>query len=144
MRPRRRDERWHVQRRRQRTVYERDGIPVVSLGTANMWDFGDLVRLRQVASGLVNAGHREIGIDLAHVGYLPSGFMNMLCEWQESGLEVYLFDPRPNVRHMLWFRTFTEPVSETTFRVRCLSEAPLATDNFDSEELPATADWEMP
>ncbi|HEX6987124.1 MAG TPA: hypothetical protein VF170_17225, partial [Planctomycetaceae bacterium] len=111
MKSQKRDGRWHVRRRAERIVREREGIPVVSLGKANIWDFGDLVRLREVASGLLAQGRRTIGIDLSHVGCLPSGFMNMLCEWQERGFEVYLFDPRPNVREMLWFRHFTEPVS---------------------------------
>lgn len=123
MKSQRQDTRWHAQRRAQRVVRDRDGIAVVSLGVANVWDFGDLVRLREVANVLIREGRQRIGIDLAHVGYLPSGFMNMLCEWQERGLDVYLFDARPNVRDMLWYRWFTEPVSEGAVRIVCSSEA---------------------
>ena len=115
----RRDSRWHARRRAQRVVGERNGIAVVSLGEANVWDFGDLVRLREVATSLISEGRRQIGIDLSHVGCLPSGFMNMLCEWQERGLAVYLFEPRANVREMVWFQKFTEPVSATAFRMTC-------------------------
>jgi hypothetical protein len=115
----RRDSRWHARRRAERVIHERNGVAVVSLGQANVWDFGDLVRLREVASGLISEGQRRIGIDLSHVGYLPSGFMNMLCEWQERGLDVFLFDPRPNVRDMLWFQRFTEPAGTNAFRITC-------------------------
>ncbi|MBA3312716.1 MAG: hypothetical protein M3552_22760 [Planctomycetota bacterium] len=119
MKSRKRDDRWHARKRRQMVVGERDGIALIDLGKANVWDYGDLVRLREVVSGLVFEGQRRISLDLSHVGCLPSGFMNMLCEWQERGIEVYVLDPRPNVRNMLWFQTFTERVSESRHRVTC-------------------------
>ena len=142
MKSRREDGRWHARRRRQRVVRERDGVAVVSLGQANVWDFGDLIRLREVANGLISDGRRRIGVDLSHVGCLPSGFMNMLCEWQERGLDVFLFDPRPNVRNMLWFVRFTEEVARGEFRVTC-SSAALDHDRFDTgsgDEIPVASD----
>jgi hypothetical protein len=120
MTSRKRDDRWHARKRRQISVAERDGVAVIDLGLANVWDYGDLVRLREAASGLISEGRRRIGVDLSHVGCLPSGFMNMLCEWQERGLDVYVFNPRQNVRNMLWFQTFTERISESRYRVSCL------------------------
>lgn len=123
MATRRRDRRWHALRRAERNVCFRDGIAIVSLGSASVWDTGDLVRLREVAAGLLSRRWLSIGIDLSHVAHLPSGFMNMLCEWCESGFEVHLFDPPPVIQNMLWFRQFTESVSETAFRMNYASSA---------------------
>ena len=122
MRAPKRDDRWHVRKRRQIVVDDRDGVAVIDPGPANVWDYGDLVRLREAAAGLISHGRRRIGIELMHVGCLPSGFMNMLCEWQERGIKVFLFNPRQNVRNMLWFHTFTEPVSATCYRVDCVGK----------------------
>jgi hypothetical protein len=119
MKAHKRDDRWHARKRRQIVVSDRDGIAVIDLGTANVWDYGDLVRLREAASGLASKGWRRIGVDLSNVGCLPSGFMNMLCEWQERGMEVYVFNPRHNVRDMLWFHTFAEQDSDSRYRVDC-------------------------
>ena len=144
MKSHRQSERWHVRRRRQRAVFERDGVAVVSLGEANVWDYGDLVRLRQAVSQLISQGHRRIGVELAHVGCLPSGFMNMLCEWQELGMDVYLFGAQPNVRRMLWFRRFTEPVGNDAVRITCTTEAMREELEYDrdgsGDEIPAWAD----
>jgi len=131
MRSRKRDDRWHARKRRQIVVSDRDGVAVIDLGPANVWDYGDLVRLREAASGLISDGRRRIGVDLSHVGCLPSGFMNMLCEWQERGMDVYVFNPRSNVRSMLWFHTFAERVSESRYRVDC-----------KGKELPREGRWD--
>lgn len=132
MRPRKRDDRSHARKKRQITVCVRDGVSVIQLGEANVWDYGDLVRLRETASALISEGRRRIGIDLSNVGCLPSGFMNMLCEWQERGLKVYVFEPRDNVRDMLWFQTFTKRVSATRYRISCI----------DEKQFPAGGHWD--
>ena len=103
-------------------VGDRDGIPTVALGPANIWDGGDLGRLRDAAAEVFAAGNRRIGVDLTHVGVLPTGFLHMLCTWQERGAEVYLFTPRSNVRDMFWFRTFAEPISADVWRMSCVTE----------------------
>lgn len=123
MTTRRRDRRWHQLRRAERRVCERDGIAIVSLGRATVWDTGDLVRLREVATSLMSRRWLRIGLDLSQVGFLPSGFMNMLCEWREHGFEVHLFDPLPAVQEMLWFQQFTELVSGTTYRLNYVPPA---------------------
>lgn len=101
-------------------VEDRGGIALIRLGPANIWDFGDLTRIREAASRAFARGARRVGVDLSHVGLLPSGFMNMLCGWQERGADVYLFSPRPNVREMFWFQKFTEPAGEGVWRMTCL------------------------
>lgn len=111
------DQRWHVLRRLERKIQFRDGVPVISLGRAQAWDYGDLVRLRESAGQLFSKGYRRIDIDMRHVVYLPSGFMNMLCEWTEKGFVVRLLDPVENVRRMLWFREFMQQEEGEAFRV---------------------------
>lgn len=122
MRTRRRDRRWHAMRRAERSVHQQDGVTVVSLGEAAVWDTGDLVRLREVASAMTASGRSKVALDLAHVSHLPSGFMNMLCEWREYGFEVLLLDPQPFVQNMLWFQRFTEPVSATDYRLNYMPQ----------------------
>ncbi len=145
MKSRKRDDRWRARKRRQITVSLRDGVSCIDLGEANVWDYGDLVRLREAASGLILEGRRRVGIDMSNVGCLPSGFMNMLCEWQERGLDVYIFEPRENVRDMLWFHTFTERVSENRYRISCVDEKELPQgckwdDVGSGDEIPETCD----
>ncbi len=111
------DQRWHVLRRLERKIQFRDGVPVISLGKAQAWDYGDLVRLRESAGQLFSKGYRRLDIDMRHVVYLPSGFMNMLCEWTEKGIIVRLQDPVENVRSMLWFREFMKEEECGAFRV---------------------------
>ena len=112
---------WAGRPRRGTTIVEWNGIAVIRLGESNIWDFGDLTRLREAASEVLAAGGYRLGVDLAHVALLPSGFMNMLCEWQERGFEVYLFSPRQNVRNMLWFGRFTAPAFDDVWRMTCLA-----------------------
>lgn len=131
----RKDYRWHVRKRLERVVKMRNGVPVIGLGQAQAWDYGDLVRLRETARRLFAEGHRSIGIDMSQVMYLPSGFMNMLCEWTERGKEVLLYHPVENVRGMIWFEEFTEWSCDGAFRVINSEErGPLRyTEDEDSE-----------
>ena len=135
MKPQRQDSRWHAHRRRQRLVRDEDGIAVISLGEANVWDYGDLVRLRETANALAARGRRGIGIDLSHVAYLPSGFMNMLCEWTERGFDVCLLNPRPNVCDMRWFGEFTHPISASKFQVDCSRGPARGSAEFQAEDM---------
>lgn len=135
MKPQRQDGRWHVHRRQQRVVREENGVAIVSLGNANVWDYGDLVRLRETANAIVAAGRRNIRVDLSHVAFLPSGFMNMLCEWTERGLQVSLLNPRSNVKEMRWFNEFTQPVSSALYRVDCSHGPARGTPEFENEDI---------
>ena len=113
----RRDRRWHVRRRLERVVTMHNGVPVIGLGRAQAWDYGDLVRLRETATRLLAEGHRSIGIDMSRILYLPSGFMNMLCEWTDREIHVFLYHPEENVREMVWFGEFMERAGDGAFRV---------------------------
>ena len=115
-RPRRR---WRPESRRPATVHERGELAVISVGPANVWDMGDLGSLRSAANRLVAEGRTKLGVDLSHVGVLPGGFMHMLCEWREQGSEVYLVEPRPNVRAMFWFRKYALPAGDGLWRMDC-------------------------
>ena len=101
------------------TVEDRGGLALIRLGPANIWDAGDLGRLREAASRLFARGTKRVGIDLSHVGMLPSGFMNQLCGWHDRGIEVLLYAPRPNVREMFWFRQFVEFAGNDLWRMAC-------------------------
>ena len=114
----------------------RDGVAVISLGDANVWDQGDLSALRAAADRLAASGRPRLGVDLSSVGVLPGGFMNMLCEWRERGRRVYLADPRPNVRAMLWFRKYAVPTGGGLWRINCAPPDELASDQPPSEERP--------
>lgn len=119
-------------------VRDRDGVAVIDIGTANVWDAGDLTRIRGAASQVFARGGRRVGIELSHVGMLPSGFVHMLCGWNDKGLEVYLFSPRQNVRQMLWFRHFAEPadgvLAEEAWKMTCSPPEEAWPENERSED----------
>ncbi len=83
------------------------GTAVVGLDHIEIWDGADLALLREVMSDLIeHDGFRSVGVDLTSVKYIPSGFFGMLFEWYETGIEIRLHSPQPNVERMLWFRMF--------------------------------------
>lgn len=87
---------------------DRFGVPVLSVAHDRPWDAGDLTLLVGAVDRLA-ARHSAVGISLAGVHRLPTGFWERLCRWRERGLEVLLFDPGPEVRTMLWFRLSARP-----------------------------------
>lgn len=95
-------------KKRQRLNIRTDGTTaVVGLDHIEIWDGADLALLREVLTELIeDDGFRSVGVDLASVKYIPSGFFGMLFEWYESGVEIQLHSPQPNVEQMLWFRMF--------------------------------------
>ena len=58
---------------------------------------------------------RRIGIDMSHVKYIPSGFFGMLFDWYETGVQIRLYSPQPNVRRMIWFNQFFAVATECFF-----------------------------
>jgi len=93
-------------------------ITILDLGAMEIWDGADMALLRESLTRLIIAEkHRSIGIDMAHVKYIPSGFFGMLFDWYETGVQILLYSPQPNVRRMLWFSRFFEAVSENTFQL---------------------------
>ncbi|MCH2200371.1 MAG: STAS domain-containing protein [Fuerstiella sp.] len=97
----------NTKKRQRLNIRTDDNTAVVGLDHIEIWDGADLALLREVLSELIeNDGFRSVGVDLASVKYIPSGFFGMLFEWYETGIEIQLHSPQPNVEQMLWFRMF--------------------------------------
>jgi len=100
-------------------IYPVEGVTVLHLGEMEIWDGADMALLRESLTRLVKTEKRRaIGIDMSFVKYIPSGFFGMLFDWHELGVKVRLYTPQPNVRRMLWFDRFFEPLSETAYELR--------------------------
>ena len=104
-------------RKKQRLSVEIDtDFAIVALEDMEIWDGADLALLREALTALIERdGFRAIGVDLAAVKYIPSGFFGMLFEWYEQGLRIRLDAPQKNVEQMLWFRMFFVPQGDGTF-----------------------------
>ncbi|MFK7819708.1 MAG: STAS domain-containing protein [Planctomycetaceae bacterium] len=106
-----------VSKRRERLeIFEQDGVTVVSIGDVEIWDGADLALLRETLTKVIEVDKcRSLGVDMASVKYIPSGFFGMLFEWYERGVLISLFSPQPNVENMLWFRLFFKHHSANRF-----------------------------
>ena len=105
-------------KRKRMNVYTEGGVTVMDLGAMDIWDGADLALIRDTLTLLIIREKRtRIGIDMSHVKYIPSGYFGMLFDWKDRGVEIYLLDPQPNVRNMLWFRQFAEPLVENAYRL---------------------------
>jgi hypothetical protein len=88
-------------------VFRDEQVTVLDLGDMEIWDGADMALLRESLTRLIKDDkHRSIGIDMRHVKYIPSGFFGMLFDWYETGVQIRLYGPQPNVRRMLWFNRF--------------------------------------
>lgn len=88
-------------------------VTILALGEMEIWDGADMALLRESLTRLIKAEKRRaIGIDMTHVKYIPSGFFGMLFDWYETGVQIRLYGPQPNVRRMLWFNRFFKPVAD--------------------------------
>jgi len=95
-----------------------DTTAVVRLDRIEIWDGADLALLREGLSELIEKNEfRSVGVDLSAVKYIPSGFFGMLFEWYESGIEIQLHSPQPNVEQMLWFRMFFSACADGHFEL---------------------------
>lgn len=100
------------------TVSADGSTTILDLGAMEIWDGADMALLRDSLTRLIiTEKHRSIGIDMAYVKYIPSGFFGMLFDWYETGVQILLYSPQPNVRRMLWFSRFFEAVSENAFQL---------------------------
>jgi hypothetical protein len=100
-------------------VFPDGSVTVLDLGGMEIWDGADMALLRDSLTQLILAQkQRSIGIDMSHVKYIPSGFFGMLFDWYETGVQIRLYSPQPNVRRMLWFSRFFEQVSDTCHELR--------------------------
>jgi len=106
-----------------------DRFTVLNLGDMEIWDGADMALLRESLTRLIKAEkRRRIGIDMSHVKYIPSGFFGMLFDWFETGVQIRLYSPQPNVRRMLWFSQFFEAISPD-----CFALAPKPPETFPME-----------
>jgi anti-anti-sigma regulatory factor len=106
-----------------------DRFTVLNLGDMEIWDGADMALLRESLTRLIKVEkHRRIGIDMSHVKYIPSGFFGMLFDWYETGVQIRLYTPQPNVRLMLWFNQFFEAVDQD-----CFALAPKPAESFPME-----------
>ena len=93
-----------------------NGAKVIDLGTMEIWDGADLALLRDTLTKLIDhERHHSIGVNMASVKYIPSGFFGLLFDWREKGIRIQLFNPQPHVQRMLWFQQFLEPITEGCF-----------------------------
>ncbi|MCY2963827.1 MAG: hypothetical protein NT069_09310 [Planctomycetota bacterium] len=100
-------------------IYPVDGVTVLHLGEMEIWDGADMALLRETLTQLIkHEKRRSIGVDMTYVKYIPSGFFGMLFDWHEQGTTIRLYTPQPNVRRMLWFDRFFEPLSDTDYELR--------------------------
>src|SRR4029077_9651493 len=96
----------------------RDGFTVLELGSAEIWDGADMALLREILTKLIKADKVvAIGVDMTYVKYIPSGFFGMLFDWFETGVQIRLYTPQPNVRNMLWFNQFFEAVGHDSYEL---------------------------
>ena len=113
-------------KRKRMNVYTEGSVTVMDLGAMDIWDGADLALIRDTLTTLILRQHcRKVGIDMSHVKYIPSGFFGMLFDWKERGVEIYLLDPQPNVRNMLWFRQFAERLVENAYRLTSIPQEEL-------------------
>lgn len=113
-------------KRKRMNVYDESGVTVMDLGEMDIWDGADLALIRDTLTVLIQRERRrKIGVDMSHVKYIPSGYFGMLFDWKDRGVEMYLFDPQPNVRNMLWFRQFTERVADNVYRLTSVAQEEL-------------------
>ena len=100
-------------------IYLSDNVTVLNLGDMETWDGADLARLRDSYLRINKAEKLpSIGIDMSHVKTIPSGFFGTLYDWYEAGAQIRLYAPQPNVRQMMWFCQFFEPVKDDCYLLR--------------------------
>jgi hypothetical protein len=104
-------------------VFPDEQVTVLDLGDMEIWDGADMALLRESLTRLIKSEkRRSIGIDMRHVKYIPSGFFGMLFDWYETGVQIRLYGPQPNVRRMLWFNRFFETIADDCHELRPQAE----------------------
>ena len=97
---------------------EDDGYIVLDMGEMEIWDGADLALLRDTLTQVIDVEKaKKVGVNLAFVKYIPSGFFGMLFDWHEKGVALRVYKPKPHVQNMLWFRQFFEDVVDGTYQL---------------------------
>ncbi len=98
------------------TFRKRQGVIIMGLGAMDIWDGADLSLLRDGLNKVILQDKcLHVGVDMAFVKYVPSGFFGMLYDWFEEGIDIRLYSPQTRVCNMLWFQTFFAEESEGCF-----------------------------
>ena len=119
-------------------ISDRHGFSVLELGDMEIWDGADLSLLRECLVRLIQGRKaRRVGVDMAHVKYVPSGFFGMLFDWHDAGIAIRLYSPQENVERMLWFNRFFEPLGDGAFQL-CPSRHETPTEDAPLIPEPAT------
>lgn len=130
-------------RKQRLSLHQWDGVTVIDLGNMDIWDGADMALLRETLTRLIDRERRrEIGVNMAHVKYIPSGFFGMLFDWHDRGVQISLFTPQSNVARMLWFRQFFDPMENGRYQLRSEPREPLYVPDeqeWDEAETTATA-----
>ena len=115
---------------------------VIHLGEMEIWDGADLALLRETLTKLITQQKaRAVGVDMSYVKYVPSGFFGMLFDWHDTGVEMRVYSPQPNVHQMLWFRRFFVGEGNGSYRLCAQShEAPTEPRPLTTEPA-AVEDW---
>jgi len=122
-------------------TFPRDGYIVMDMGDMEIWDGADLALIREMFTRLVDgASHKNVGIDMSSVKYIPSGFFGLLFDWFERGIGIRLYDAQPHVRDMMWFRQFFVENSRGCFELTAVvsRETSIADDESEIDSLQDT------
>lgn len=126
-------------RRKRLCLTERGSITVISVGEMEIWDGADLALIRDTLHELIeDQNQQDVGIEMASVKYVPSGFFGMLSEWNDLGVRITLYGVQPNVQRMLWFRHFFLEIEPDCYLLQGEPVIELQEENFagnDSEPL---------
>ncbi len=134
-------------RKKQRMKINRvQNVAVMDMGAIEIWDGADLALLRETLHRLVDVEkHSAIGVNMAYVKYVPSGFFGMLYDCHERGIEIFLYAPQPNVANMLWFRQFFDHAQAGGFQLHSEPKLELlAEDNTDWTDESVWEELEQP
>lgn len=91
---------------------------LLTIDQSGLWTGSSLARLRDSVKQRQKAGKKSVTVDMTYVRHLPSGFFGMLCEWQERGLNVRLYQPADEVQQLEWFWRFFEEHDDGTYHFR--------------------------
>ena len=104
-------------RKKQRlTVRTEEDFAIVALDDMEIWDGADLALLRETLTKLIVTERlHSVGVNMASVKYIPSGYFGLLYDWREQGIRIQLFNPQAHVQRMLWFQQFLQPITDGCF-----------------------------
>ncbi len=117
-------------------TFPRDGYTVMDMGDMEIWDGADLALIREMFTRLVDgAKHKNVGIDMSAVKYIPSGFFGLLFDWYERGIGIRLYDAQSHVQEMMWFRQFFVETSRGCFELTPVTARNAEINDEDDSEI---------